>query len=239
MLFVCASLFSLGLILLAVRLFVPVSAQRQSQRRLVAHAGTLSGLLVVASCIAVGYTFLFSGSVKPEPALVGNFGLPTPSPGIAAESAAPRDTLNPADFNQAPGARTPAGAIAANSQSAQLNGVASVFSLAQSSQICEGFADVAMAALLAGSRGETFATYEQKSRQLADRALRLPFVREAGAKPMQHINSMFATLIEEQYYISPKNRAIQLGMIAKVERSMALDAMTQICEMKILEIREK
>lgn len=238
MLFFCASLFSLGLILLAVRLFMPVNGQSQSYRRVLEHSASLSGILIAASCIAVGYTLLFSDATKPEPALTGNFGLPAQNAGIVAEQTSQRNALNPADFNQAPGARNPV-ASGTGVTSAQLNGVASVFSVAQSSQICEGFAEVAMAALLAGSRGEAFAVYEQKSRQLSERALRLPFVREAGAKSMQHINSMFATLIEEQYYISPKNRAIQLGMIAKVERSMALDAMTQICEMKILEIREK
>ncbi len=240
MVYLSATLFLLGLVLLAIRLFMPLVNQNWIKRRVNELSVNAAGLLIFSSCIAVGYAVMFSVPSKPITSL-GDFGMQSDAVSLGGVTPAASPEVNKNDYLLQPSARPSTtqqapGNIASNSMTA---GLASVFSVAQASQICEGFSDVAMGALFAGARGESFSAYEQRSRQLGERALRLPFVRDAGTKAMQQINSLFATLIEEQYYISPKNRSIQLGLIAKVERKMALDAMTQICELRILEIREK
>lgn len=228
MVYAASSFFFLGLLLLGIRLCVPAGT---GKHHFLQYAGIAALVMIVLSCALVAYAGM-SGANREMPATVsGDFG-------FSASSKA-----NGGGLQEFP-IKTPAAAPAASAQTPTgqkevASGVPSVFSMAQASQICAGFSDVAMGSLLAGSRGEAFAPYEEKARLLTEQVIRLPFVREAGGKSVQYISTLFSTLIEEQYYISPHDRAVQLGLIAKVDKKLALDAMNQVCELKILEMRSK
>ncbi|MFZ6639499.1 hypothetical protein ACO0LL_07120 [Undibacterium sp. TC4M20W] len=246
MVYAATSFFILGLLMLGTRMYVPAGSGKP---RVLQYAGVAALLLIVLSCAVAAYTGMAGKSngngVKGDETAAtvsGDFGL---SGNSQANAAAPAlDMSRPLNAPQGQSGADTAAAPVANGQNSfgqkdAGSGAPSVFSMAQASQICAGFSDVAMGALLAGSRGEPFPPYEEKARQLSEQVMRLPFVREAGSKSMQHISTLFGTLIEDQYYISPQNRAVQLGLIGKVDKKLALDAMNQVCELKILEIRAK
>ncbi|BBB69306.1 hypothetical protein UNDYM_5053 [Undibacterium sp. YM2] len=244
MVYAATSFFILGLLLLGTRMYVPEGGGKP---QVLQYAGLAALLLIVLSCAVVAYAGMAGNSGKSDETAAtvsGDFGL---SGNAQANTAVPsldmsKPTGAPQELAGGNATATPAtGAAAQNpfGQKDTASGVPSVFSMAQASQICAGFSDVAMGALLAGSRGEPFPPYEEKARQLSEQVMRLPFVREAGSKPMQYISTLFGTLVEDQYYISPQNRAVQLGLIGKVDKKLALDAMNQVCELKILEIRAK
>ncbi|MCH8621293.1 hypothetical protein [Undibacterium sp. TS12] len=241
MVYAASSLFLLGLLLIGVRTYVPTSISSNSTSfKSLSYAGMVGILMIAISCALTAYVGIFKSNDQ----------LPAPSPvsgdfGFSANAAS--TSQGPAIQNGAALERSATNAQAAPAESAvnpmmqktNATGTPSVFSLAQASQMCAGFSDVAMGALLAGAKNEPYAPYELKAKALSEQVMRLPFVREAGAKPMQYVSTLFATLIEDQYYISPQNRAVQLGLIGKVDRKLALDAMNQVCELKILEIRAK
>ncbi len=247
MVYAATSFFILGLLLLGTRMYVPA---RAGKPQVLQYAGLAALLLIVLSCALVAYAGMAGNSAnsansvrsgETAATVSGDFGL---SANTQSNTGVPSpDVSKPAGVPQELAAENTAAMPAASAQNPfgqnAASGIPSVFSLAQASQICAGFSDVAMGALLAGSRGEPFPPYEEKARQLSEQVMRLPFVREAGSKPMQYISTLFGTLIEDQYYISPQNRAVQLGLIAKVDKKLALDAMNQVCELKILEIRAK
>lgn len=242
MVYAASSFFVLGLLLLGTRMYMPAGTDNRSQYKVLQYAGSAALGMILLSCALVAYTGMAGKSEEITVPVSGDFGLSANAPANAGAQAPDmsRPGGNPQDMVN----RNPAAAPAANTQNPfgqkdAASGVPSVFSMAQASQICAGFSDVAMGALLAGSRGEAFPPYEEKARQLSEQVMRLPFVREAGTKPMQYISTLFATLVEDQYYISPQNRAVQLGLIGKVDKKLALDAMNQVCELKILEIRAK
>lgn len=232
MVYLASALFLLGLLLLASRFAIPLDQADQARLRLYDYLGFASATAIFVSCMIVAYSLMLSpaapGSVE---AVTGDFGL----------SSVSRDKANAftTNFNPAAPSLAPGSAAPQLNQTAANSTAPSVFSSAQADQICEGFAEVSLAALTAGTRGEAFSHYEAKARQINEKAMRLPFVREAGIKPAQQITAIIASMVEDQYYISSKDRAVQLSLIEKVDRKTALDAMLQICEMKILEIRQK
>lgn len=239
MVYAASSFFILGLLLLGTRIYVPAGANKHN---FLQYAGLAALVMILLSCVFVAYAGMSGKNEELTVPVSGDFGLSGNAPGNGGSVTL--DMSRPGGSQQDLPTRTPATAPVANTQNPfgqkdAASGVPSVFSMAQASQICAGFSDVAMGALLAGSRGEAFPPYEEKARQLSEQVMRLPFVREAGAKPMQYISTLFATLVEDQYYISPQNRAVQLGLIGKVDKKLALDAMNQVCELKILEIRAK
>jgi|GEM_PF-1985194 len=239
MVYAASSFFILGLLLLGARMYAPAG---NSKHDFLQYAGMGALFMILLSCVLVAYTGVSGGNKEMPVALSGDFGLSGASAANRGAQTVDRSSLggNPPDFpNKNSVAAPTASAQNPFGQQGAASGVPSVFSLAQSSQICAGFSDIAMGALLAGSNGEAYAPYEEKARRLSEQVMRLPFVREAGTKPMQNISNLFATLIEDQYYISPQNRAVQLGLIGKVDKKLALDAMNQVCELKILEIRSK
>lgn len=239
MVYAASSFFILGLLLLGTRMYAPAGTNKHN---FLQYAGIAALAMILLSCVLVAYAGMSGANKEMPAALSGDFGFSGTSSANSGAQTLDGSRLggNPQDFSS----KNPAAAPAASAQNPYgqkeaASGVPSVFSMAQASQICAGFSDVAMGALLAGSRGEAFPPYEEKARLLSEQVMRLPFVREAGAKPMQYISNLFATLVEEQYYISPQNRAVQLGLIGKVDKKLALDAMNQVCELKILEIRSK
>ncbi|MFZ6733200.1 hypothetical protein ACO0LG_14835 [Undibacterium sp. Ji42W] len=242
MVYAATSFFILGLLLLGTRMYMPAG---DGKPQVLQYAGVAALLLIALSCALAAYTGMAGNGVKggeTAATVSGDFGLSGNARGNAVAPAL--DMSKPLNTPQDQSGVDTAVAPAANAQNSfgqkeAGSGLPSVFSMAQASQICAGFSEVAMGALLAGSRGEAFPPYEEKARQLSEQVMRLPFVREAGSKPMQYISTLFGTLIEEQYYISPQNRAVQLGLIGKVDKKLALDAMNQVCELKILEIRAK
>jgi len=247
MVYAATSFFILGLLLLGTRMYVPAGG---SKPQVLQYAGLAALLLIVLSCALAAYTGIVSNAGKnaeAAPMVSGDFGLSgnsqsnaaLPASDMSQPAAAPQEMALGSTAAQATQAAPATNTQNPFGQAGAGSGAPSIFSLAQASQICAGFSDVAMGALLAGSRGEPYPPYEEKARLLSEQVMRLPFVREAGSKPMQYISNLFGTLIEDQYYISPQNRSVQLGLIAKVDKKLALDAMNQVCEMKILEIRNK
>ncbi len=233
MVYVSSLFFLLGLMCLGLRVSTTTA---MNKFRFMSYSGVAGSAAVLLACVLTIYVGLFQKTEEQPLAttISGDFGLSDGNEKLASLNAqkqelirenTPRSSKENANNPMAPRSNA--------------SGLPSVFSVAQTSQICQGFAEVAMGALLAGSKNEPYPPYEEKAKQLTGQVMRLPFVREAGSKPMQQVSTLFATLIEDQYYISPQNRAVQLGLISKVDKKMALDAMNQVCELKILEIRSK
>jgi hypothetical protein len=196
--------------------------------RLQSKAGMIGATLIGIACISsayVGVAAKRSGQTN-----AGNFGMgnsasvsPTYQPGMV-----PQNQMT--EMQQA---------IQKKNQELQAAnaGTPSRFTAEQATQICTGFDRLAIDTLIGGSKKEAFQPYQEKGKKLTEHALSLPYVRTAGQQAMLYISSFFSGMVENQYYILPRDRETQMKWLNIVGEAQLQQGMNTICTTKILDIR--